>query len=208
MQAAKKAGVQLIAYTSRNLRDPDRLANALMNEHFQTEEAIKASGLPYAIFRNALHMDAIPLFVGGAQVFHTGIRLPAGQGKVAFALRSEQGEAIANALLTTTGESQVYKLTGSEAWSFSDVASVLTELSGTTVEYTPLDASAFTSHMRERGTPDAGIQRIIDFMTDITHGQEEEVTATLADLLRRKPLGLKEGLSRLFKQHEAHRPGH
>jgi NAD(P)H dehydrogenase (quinone) len=198
VEAAKKAGVQLIAYTSRNLRDPDMLANALMHEHFQTEEAIKASRLPYAIFRNALYMDAIPLYVGGARVFTTGIRLPAGQGKVAFALRSEQGEAIANALLTATGEGRVYKLTGSEAWSFSDVARALTELSNTHVAYTPLDGSAFAAHLKERGTPNTAIRRIIDFMTDITHGQEEEVTSTLAELLGRKPVGLKEGLSRLF----------
>jgi NAD(P)H dehydrogenase (quinone) len=198
VEAAKKVGVQLIAYTSRNLRDPDTLANALMREHFQTEDAIKASGLPYAIFRNALYMDAIPLYVGGAQVFTTGIRLPAGQGRVAFALRSEQSEAIANALLTTPGESRVYKLTGGEAWSFSEVARALTELSSTPVAYTPLEPSAFATHMRERGIPDTGIRRIIDFMTDITHGQEDEVTSTMADLLGRKPVGLKEGLSRLF----------
>lgn len=198
VEAAKKAGVQLIAYTSRNLRDPETLANALMKEHVQTEEVIKASGLSYIIFRNALYMDAIPLYVGGARVFTTGLRLPAGEGKVAFALRSEQGEAIANALLTTSGESRIYKLTGSEAWSFFDVARTLTELSGTPVAYIPPDQSAFTAQLKERGMPDSAIRRVIDFMTDIAYGQEEEVTSTLADLLGRRPGGLKEGLAQLF----------
>lgn len=198
VEAAKKARVRLLAYTSRNLREPERLENTLMKEHFQTEEAIQASGLTYAIVRNALYMDAIPVFVGGAQVFATGIRLPAGHGKVAFALRSEQGEAIANLLLTTTSASQIYKLTGSAAWSFEDVARVLTELSGTPVAYSPLDGPAFAAHMQERGLPEAAIRRIIGFMTDIKHGQEQEVTSTLADLLGRQPVGLKEGLRKLF----------
>jgi NAD(P)H dehydrogenase (quinone) len=196
--AAKKAGVREIAYTSRSLRDPQTLANALMKEHFQTEDDIKASGLTYTLFRNALYMDAIPLYVGGAQVFTTGIRLPAGDGRVAFTLRSEQGEAIANALLQTTGKNRVEQLTGHAAWSFADVARALTELSGNPVAYTPMDAPAFATSMRERGTPDIAIEHIIGFMTDIKHGQEEEVTFTLGDLLGRPPVSLKEGLQTVF----------
>jgi NAD(P)H dehydrogenase (quinone) len=196
--AATRAGVGEIAYTSRSLRDPQTLENALMKEHFQTEDDIKASGLTYTLFRNALYMDAIPLYVGGAHVFTVGIRLPAGDGRVAFTLRSEQGEAIANALLRTTGENRVEQLTGSESWSFDDVASALTELSGKPVAYTPMDATAFATSMRERGTPDLAIERIIGFMTDIKHGQEEDVTSTLGDLLGRKPASLKEGLKAVY----------
>ena len=98
VDAAKRAGVQFIAYTGRFMKDPDASANHLMDGHFKTEALIKASGLTYALFQNALYMDSLPLFLGGKQVFETGIAIPAGQGKVAYALRSDLGEAIANVL--------------------------------------------------------------------------------------------------------------
>jgi NAD(P)H dehydrogenase (quinone) len=198
VDAAKKAGVQGIAYTSRTLKDRSTMANKLMEGHFQTEDAIKASGLTYAIFRNVLYMDSIPQFVG-EKVFDTGIALPAGQGKVAFALRSEMGEAIANSLLAGGWNQTTYKLTGSETYSFDDVAAGLTRLSGREVSYRPVEASAFGVQMMERGVPEMVVQRVIGFMTDIKNGQEDEISPDLEQLLGRKPATLQEGLKVLFK---------
>lgn len=98
VDAAKKAGVQCVAYTSRTLKERNTLANKLMEGHFQTEDYIKECGLNYALFRNVLYMDTIPQFLGG-KVFDTGINLPTDRGRVPFALRSEMGEAIAKVLL-------------------------------------------------------------------------------------------------------------
>ena len=197
VDAAKKAGVQCVAYTSRALKDRNTLANLLMEGHFQTEDYIIHSGLPYVLFRNVLYMDAIPQFVGG-KVFDTGIYLPAGQGKVAYALRSEMGEAIANALSEGNCASRIYKLTGSQSYSFDDVAATLTNLSGKEVKYTPAEKSSFEAQMKGRGLPETVVQRIIGFLTDIKNGQEEEVSPDLENLLGRKPASLQEGLKALF----------
>ncbi len=121
VDAARRAGVQRIAYTSRALKNRNKLENRLMEGHFQTEDYIKSSGLTYTLFQNILYMDTIPQFVGPA-VFERGIYLPAGQGKVALALRRDMGEAIANALAAGDRGNKLYKLTGSEAYSFADVA--------------------------------------------------------------------------------------
>ncbi|QDK78741.1 SDR family oxidoreductase [Spirosoma sp. KCTC 42546] len=197
IDAAKKAGVSFIAYTSRTLKDRRTMANQLMEGHFQTEDYIIASGLTYALFRNVLYMDAIPQFVGPT-VFDTGIYLPAGQGRVPFALRNEMGEAMANVLAANSSDSSVYKLTGSEAYSFADVAAALTDLSGKKVTYTPAEQSAFETQLKGRGVPDLIIQRVIGFITDIKNGQEDEVSPDLENLLGRKPASLKEGLKMLY----------
>ena len=199
VDAAKKAGVKCIAYTSRNLKDRSTLINKLMEGHFQTEDYIKESGLNYALFRNALYMDVIPQFVGGEKVFETGINLPAGDGKVAYALRSEMGEAIANVLAEDGCDSRIYQLTGNEASTFSDVAAALTELSGKDVKYAPAEKSAFETQMKGRGTPEAVIEKVVGFITDIKNGQEAETTSELEILLGRKPAKLHEGLKTLFK---------
>jgi NAD(P)H dehydrogenase (quinone) len=198
VDAAKKAGVQRVAYTSRALKDRATLVNRLMDAHFQTEDSIRASGLSYTLFQNILYMDAIPQFVGGDAVFERGIYVPAGQGKVALALRSEMGEAMANALAARHDGNVTYQLTGSESYSFYDVAAALTNISGKSVTYTPAEPVAFESKLKERGLPDVVAQRITGFITDIANGQEDAVSPDLENLLGRKPTSLKEGLALLY----------
>lgn len=197
VDAAQKTGVACLAYTSRSLRDRETLSNDLMKEHFLTEDYIKESGLRYTIFRNSLYMDTIPLFVG-KQVFDTGIFQPAGDGKVAYALRREQGEAMAHVLATEAGENKTYQFTGNEAYSFYDVASALTELSGKDVKYTAMDVSAFQKMMKEKGLPDGMVKKIVDFNLDIRNRQEAEVTHELEHYLGHPPTPLKAGLKELF----------
>lgn len=197
VDAAKRVGVQCVAYTSRALKDRNTLANKLMEGHFQTEDYIKECGLNYVIFRNVLYMDTIPQFVG-ERVFDTGINLPTGQGGASFALRSEMGEAIANALLESGCDRKTYQLTGSESYSFEDVAATLSALSGKDVGYTPAEKSVFEVQMKERGVPEMMVQRVVGFLTDIKNGQEEEVSSDMENLLRRSPASLEEGLKVLF----------
>lgn len=198
VEAAKKAGVRCLAYTSRDLKDRDTLVNTLMVGHFQTEDIIKESGLNYIIFRNILYMDFIAGVVGD-RVLETGIHLPAGKGRVAFALRSELGEAMANALVEGDGDNQTYYFTGSEAYSFADVASALTELSGREVRYRPIESSAFEAQLTGRGVPGFIAQRMTGFLTDIKNGQEDHVSPDMSRFLGRTPASLKEGLKVLFK---------
>ena len=173
------------------------MANRLMKGHFQTEDYIKASGLSYALFRNVLYLDAIPLFVG-PNVFDTGIYLPAGQGKVSFALRSEMGEAMATVLAADNTTGKVYTLTNSTSYSFDDVAAVLTDISGKQVRYIPAEQPAFEQQLKAREVPEMAIQRIIGFLTDIKNGQEDEVSSDLEKLLGRKPATLHEGLKTIY----------
>ena len=198
VEAAQKAGVGRIAYTSRALKDRATLVNRLMEGHFQTEDYIKASGLTYTLFQNSLYMDVLPQFVGPA-VFERGIYVPAGQGRVAFALRQDMGEAMANALVAGESGNQVYQFTGSAAYSFDDVAAVLSEVSGKPVRYTPAERSVFEAGLKERGLPDVMIERVSGFITDIKNGQEDQVSPDLAHWLGRQPTSLQDGLKTLFK---------
>ena len=197
IDAAMNVGVKNIAYTSRALRDRDTLANKLMVEHFETEDYIKESGLNYTIFRNVLYMDVIPLFVG-KDVFEKGIFQPAGDGRVAFALREEMGEAMANVLLNEPFQNNIYTFTGTETYSFYDVAAALTALSGKEVKYSNIDVAAFETMMLDKGLPQPLIKKITDFNTDIKNNQEAGLTPDLEINLGRKPTSLTEGLKILF----------
>jgi NAD(P)H dehydrogenase (quinone) len=198
VDAARRAGVRCLAYTGRALQAPAELANELMKRHFQTEDYIRASGLDYVLFRNILYLDTLPLFVGGPRVLETGIHLPAGEGRVSFALRREMGEAIANVLADGDCANRIYTFTGAETYSFHDVAAALTELSGRPVTYADTEPGAFVAGMTSRGVPAAVANFTLGFMTDIKHGQESQVTPELAQWLGRRPTALKEGLQELM----------
>ncbi|GGB78663.1 SDR family oxidoreductase [Dyadobacter sediminis] len=197
VDAAIRAGVSDIAYTSRSLRDSASLHNPLMADHFATEEYIRRSGLRHTIFRNALYLDVIPLFVG-KQVFEHGIVQSAGDGRIAFALRKEMGEAIAHVMSDEVFENHVYRFTGEEAFTFYDVARALTELSGREVKYTPVESVSFEKLLIQKGVPSTTARKIIDFNADIRNGQESGVSADLTRKLGRPAASLREGLKLIY----------
>jgi len=199
VDAAKKAGVKHIVYTSVTLKDLETSAiKSLMESHFQTEDYIKESGLKYTFLRNNLYADVIPNFVGD-KVLDQGIFLPAGDGKVPFALRREMGEAAANVLAHAGHENKTYDITGSELYSYKDVAKVLSDLSGKTVNYTDVEAGAFAEQLKQHGLPDFVIFLVGGFSADIKNHQLETVSNDLEILLGRKPASLKESLKELYK---------
>lgn len=198
VDAAKVAGVSFIGYTGVSLQGIDQSANAYMKSHFQTEDYIKASGIPYAFFRNTLYLDGIPLFAG-EQVFENGIYLPAGDGKVPYALRSEMAEGIANRLVEEDQQSAIYEVTGADAYSFQDIATALSELSGKEIPYVNADPAEYEATLKQFGVPEYMIALVAGFAEDIKNGKHENAYPDLEKLLGRKPIGLKEGLKLIYK---------
>lgn len=197
IDAAKKAGVSMFAYTGRALKDRATLTSKFIDTHFQTDELVMASGMNYILFRNILYMDSL-LFTVGTNVTETGINLPTGNGRVAFALRSELGEAIANVLSTENQSNKIYNFTGTQSYSFDDIASTLTELTGKPVKYNSVEPETFLGILKERGVPVQIAHHVLDSMIDIKNGQEDVVTTDLENTLGRKPATLREGLKILF----------
>ena len=197
VDTAKKTGVKNIAYTSRALKDRTTLKNKLMQDHFDTEDYIKQSGMNYNIFQNSLYMEFLQFFVNKDHI-EKGIFLPTGDGKVAFTLRADQAEAMANVLLNENFENKTYQFTNNETYSFFDVADILSELLKKEIKYTPIELSLFEENMKQRGLPAAVINKMGGFLMDIKNNQETVVTDDLKNKLGRKPASLKEGLKVLF----------
>lgn len=196
--AAKADGVQHIVYTSVALHDLQTSANkGLMQSHFDTEDYIKQSGMAYTILRNTLYTDGIPLFVG-EKVLATGIFLPAGKGKVPFALRREMGEAAANVLLQDGHQMKTYELTATDLYTYEDVARELSVLSGKPVTYTDADASTYANTFKGFGVPEPVVQMISAFLEDSKNGQFEIAVHDLEQLLGRKPASLRKGLAEIY----------
>jgi NAD(P)H dehydrogenase (quinone) len=196
--AAKKAGIQHIVYTSISIKNMKTAAiRPIMESISLTDDFIKESGLKYTLLRNSLYTGGTPLF-GGDKVIKTGIYLPTGDGKVPFALRREMGEAAANVLLQKGHENKTYDITGSELYSYEDVARELSSLSGQNVTYTDADPSTFATKIKEFGLPEIVNQIVAGFSADVKNHQFEKVTKDLENLLGRKPATLRASLKELY----------
>ena len=152
VEAAKKAGVQHIVYTSAPYADTTELI--LAPEHKGTEEAILASGIPYTFLRNGwYHENYADTFKQGAS---TGeIVGAAGDGRVASAARKDFADA-AVAVLTQPGhENKIYELTGDTAWTFPQFAAEVAAVAGRPVTYRDLPNAEFQQFLVDQGTPAA-----------------------------------------------------
>ena len=198
VDAALKNGIKRIAYTSIAMNDFSTSANQfLMQSHFQTEDYIQASQVNYTFYRNNLYADTILMFAG-ENPFETGISLPTGHGKVGFALRREIGEAIANDLVICESGNRIYQMTGSQSYSYSDIAFELSKISGSDVFYNDLKANEYKEILKKYEIPEEYIQMYSAFTEDIISDQHDIVSSDLEKLLARKPIQFSDALKELY----------
>ena len=149
VEAAKAAGVGLVAYTSILGADSSPLQLAV--EHRETEKVLADSGLDTVILRNGWYSEnyaqsAGPAVEGG--VFYGS----AGDAVVAPAARADFGDAAAAALLNAPAGS-VYELAGDEHLSYPDIAGVFAKVSGKDVRYQDLSEADYAAALAQGGVP-------------------------------------------------------
>jgi len=138
IEAAKAAGVALLAYTSA----PGSLTAALADDHKGTEAALLESGVPYVLLRNGWYNENYTEQL--APVLQTGaVTQAAGEGRVASAARADYAAA-AVAVLTGEGhENATYELSGDTAWSFAEYAAELSRQTGREIAYNAVSVDDF-----------------------------------------------------------------
>lgn len=134
VNAAVESGIKDILYTSQEHKEVNlSLIEFILSSHLATENAIKGSGMNYTILRNGLYMDILPSFLG-ENIFKYGIYLPAGNGKMGFALRSEMAETAAKILISKKHKNKTYNLSG-DSYSFSEIAEYISQITGRNITY-------------------------------------------------------------------------
>ena len=150
IDAAGRAGVSLLAYTSILRADSADIALAV--DHRETEDLLRASGLPYAVLRNGWYLEnytaQIPVALANGAILGA-----AGAGRVSAAARSDYAEAAAVVLTTPDQAGQVYELAGDTAFTLDDFAAELTTQSGTPVAYQDLPTDDYAAALTAAGLP-------------------------------------------------------
>lgn len=198
VDAAVKSGVEHIIYTGLSIKDINTSGvKDLMISHFQTEDYIKQSGLTYTFVRNTMYADAIPQIVGH-DVVEGGIFLPGGEGKVPYALRREMGEGIANLLLQDGHENKTYDITGSNSYSYNDIAQELSLILNKSIKYIDADAKTFANILKKSGVPEFAIYLLAGTVYDIKEHQYEIESNILESLLGRPTASLNQFLREVY----------
>lgn len=132
VQAAVDAGVRRIVYTSFLGAGRDATFT-FAQDHFATEQLIRASGLAFTFLRNSQFLDFVPQLVGDDGT----IRGPAGQGRIAWVSRDDVAD-VATAILRADGEGhdgQTYDVTGRESHTMAWAAEQLSAVTGREIAF-------------------------------------------------------------------------
>lgn len=150
IEAARQAGVGLLAYTS--LLHADRSPLGLAAEHCATEELLRASGLPHVLLRNGWYTENYLASVAPA-LQHGAYIGAAGEGRIASAARADYAEAAAAVLTQPDQAGKVHELAGDTAYTLADLAAAITRLSGKAVPYVNLSQADFEAALLKAGLP-------------------------------------------------------
>lgn len=179
IKAAKAAGVGFIAYTSILKADSGNMA--LAEEHIATEAALKDSGIPHTLLRNGWYSENITMTLG--QDLELGQHFGAAQdGKLATASRKDYAEAAA-IVLAGGHDGEVLELAGDAAYTLTEYAATVTELSGKEVKYTDMPEAAFTEALVGAGLPGPFAAILADSDAKAAKGSLFDDSQTLSKLI-------------------------
>ncbi|KXB31293.1 NAD(P)-dependent oxidoreductase [Dechloromonas denitrificans] len=152
IDAAKRAGIALLAYTS--LLHADRSPLGLAAEHQATEALLKASGLPHVLLRNGWYTENYLASIPPA-LQHGAYIGSAGEGRIASAARADYAEAAA-AVLTLAGQAgKVHELAGDESYTLTEFAAELSKQAGQSIPYVNLPEADYKAALVGAGLPAA-----------------------------------------------------
>jgi len=189
--AAAAAGVGRIVYTSAPKADTSALI--LAPEHKATEEALRASGVPFTILRNGWYTENYAAAVQQAR--DNGVYLTsAGDGRVASASRTDYAEAAAVVLTTPGHENTVYELAGDIAWSGTEMAAALTEVVGRPVVFTAVSPEEHTAILTGAGLDGGTVGFVVALDGNTRDGLLAGGSSDLASLIGHPTTPLVDGL--------------
>ncbi|WP_416964948.1 SDR family oxidoreductase [Streptomyces sp. Agncl-13] len=194
IEAAKAAGVALLAYTSA----PGSLTAALADDHRGTEEALLASGVPYALLRNGWYNENYTEQLAPV-LEHNAVVAAAGDGRVSAATRADYAAAAVTVLTGEGHENQTYELGGDEAWSFAEYAAELSRQTGKEIAYNNVPAETLIGILTGAGLPEPFAAILVGVDASIEKGELVVSTGDLSRLSGRPTTPISESIALALK---------
>jgi len=190
VEVAKTAGVQRVAYTS--IANADHSTNPLQPEHKATEDVLRASGLPFTIFRNNWYLEnytgQVPQYLATGEVL--GID---GGARIGAATRADMAAATTAALLDEGTAGATFELSGPPI-TLAGLAEAVTDVTGTKVAYRDVTPEELTAILRGTGLDDGTAGFVVALEESVARGDLDVRGDDLERLLGRPATTLADAL--------------
>jgi NAD(P)H dehydrogenase (quinone) len=181
IEAATTAGVSRIVYTS--MLNADDTSNPLAGEHQDSERVLRAADVPFTVLRNGWYTENYTDQLG--QYLQRGeIVGAAGGGRISAATRQDYAAAATAALLQDEEGNRTYEL-GGPAFDLTELARVISEVTGASVAYRDLPVVEYSSWLQVAGLDEGSAQFVAALDASIARGDLETKSQDLARLLGR-----------------------
>ena len=198
IDAAVKSGVKQIVYMPIARKEhSDFVMKEVTTEDIFTENKILASGLTYTFLKHPPFLNTLPQFIG-RNALDIGVRVPAGNGKTAPATREDLAEAHAAVLCHDAHENTSYIPTGDPAVSLSEMAAILSKISGKKVPLVTVSDQEYIEIGIANGLPDFVAPFILGWVKGFNRGEWDSVTGDLERLIGHKPTTTEEYFRSLY----------
>ncbi len=191
--AAKTAGVRRILYTS-HMAVSATSAFLPMHVHAATETMLQGSGMAWTALRNGFYAESARQMTADAA--RTGEVVAPEDGKFSWTAHEDLAAAAAT-ILAEEGrfDGPTPPLTAPAALDFTDIANILSEISGRTItRRTPTD-DEFEQLLAARSLPPAVIAITLSMYRAARAGEFAKTDPTLGKLLGREPISARQILA-------------
>jgi len=166
IDAAKRCGIKLLAYTSVLHADTSMLG--LAAEHRETEALLSASGVPFVLLRNGWYTENYTAGVPAA-LAHGCVYGCAGDGRISSAARADYAEAAAVVLTSDNQAGRVYELAGDTSYTLTELAAEISRQSGKNIGYVNLPQAEYKDILIKVGLPEV----IAELLADSDNGASQ-----------------------------------
>ncbi|MFC7386878.1 NAD(P)H-binding protein [Sphaerisporangium rhizosphaerae] len=155
IDAAAKAGVGHVIFTSLTRAGDPGHPNPLIPDYAATERMLAGSGVPFTVLRFNIWTEMLTLVGIASRAVATGV-LPsnAGSGRTGHLTRDDSA-AVAAAVLAEGGcQGEFLEVTGPEAVTDADIAAALTQATGRPVRHQEVGDDEQPRRLVEQGVPE------------------------------------------------------
>lgn len=155
----------------------------------QVEIAIEQAGVPYVILRPNWFSDNFHSY-WKAGIDQGVIAVPAGDGKSSFVDARDIAASAAAALTTDEFDGKAFNLTGPEALSYAEAASVLSDALGRSVQYKAVDDVTFVDATVAAGVPRDYAEFLASIFHPVREGWTAQVSSDVQTLTGKTPISV------------------
>lgn len=192
IEAAQRAGVRLLAYTS--LLNAAASPLGLAKEHRETEEMLRESGLPHVLLRNGWYTENYAAGAAAA-LAHGAVFGSAGVGRIASAARADYAAAAAAVLGLDDQGGRVYELAGDTAYTLAELAAEIARQTGRAIEYKNLPEADYRGALIGAGLPEGLAAMLADSDVGASKGGLFDDSRQLSRLIGRPTTPLASSIS-------------